>query len=485
MTNNNLDPLTSRLKPIVSAVRNSLGVVVLAAPLLVFPDTVEAAFVPVTDEQVVNSETSGDQSYPSMAMDADGDFVVVWVSDGKGDDSVGDGDDGSIHGQRFNADGDAQGDEFQVNSYTTGWQTYPSVAMDADGDFVVVWESFGQDGDNTGIYGRRYNDNGVALDTEFLVNSHTISRQNRPSVAMDADGDFVVVWQSYNQDGFYESVFGQRYNAAGVAQGTEFPVNSATTGRQEEPSVAMDADGNFVVAWTSDGKGDDSVGDGDNRGISGQRYNFAGVPQDGEFQVNSYATDDQDSPSVAMDADGDFVVVWQSYNQDGSYESVFGQRYNVGGVTQGGEFPVNSYTTGWQNHPSVAMDALGNFAVVWQSYDTPPDSDDYGVFARTYRASGTPDQSKEFLVNQEVLGNQRRPVVAMDDDGDNMAIAWDSYADPAPPGRSGSDVILRTYHETVPTAVPTQSMVHTGLLAGLLALLGLGAQRRRLRPKRE
>lgn len=29
--------------------------------------------------------------------------------------------------------------EFRVNSYTTDYQCYPSVATDQDGDFVVTW----------------------------------------------------------------------------------------------------------------------------------------------------------------------------------------------------------------------------------------------------------------------------------------------------------------------------------------------------------
>jgi len=39
------------------------------------------------------------------------------------------------------------GPEFLVNTYTTSGQSLPSVAMDADGDFVVAWTSGGQDGD--------------------------------------------------------------------------------------------------------------------------------------------------------------------------------------------------------------------------------------------------------------------------------------------------------------------------------------------------
>jgi hypothetical protein len=71
----------------------------------------------------------------------------------------------------------------------------PSVAVDANGDFVVVWSSDGQDGDSYGIYGQRFDASGIPQGAEFLVNTHTTDAQSQPSVAMDADGDFVVVWR--------------------------------------------------------------------------------------------------------------------------------------------------------------------------------------------------------------------------------------------------------------------------------------------------
>ena len=40
----------------------------------------------------------------------------------------------------------AAAEETQVNTYTVNAQGDPSVAMDADGDFVVTWESNGQSG---------------------------------------------------------------------------------------------------------------------------------------------------------------------------------------------------------------------------------------------------------------------------------------------------------------------------------------------------
>ena len=82
---------------------------------------------------------------------------------------------------------------------------------------------------------------------EFRVNSTTADSQTTASMAMDADGDFVVAWQSNLQDGSGNGIFAQRYNAAGVAQGVEFRVNTTTANFQVSPDIAMDADGDFVV----------------------------------------------------------------------------------------------------------------------------------------------------------------------------------------------------------------------------------------------
>jgi hypothetical protein len=97
--------------------------------------------------------------------------------------------------------------------------------MDADGDFVIAWQSFAQDGSNYGVYAQRYNAAAVPQGTEFRVNTHVSDRQESPSVAMDGQGNFAVLWQSNLQDGAQRGVYGQAYNAAGIAQGGEFRVN--------------------------------------------------------------------------------------------------------------------------------------------------------------------------------------------------------------------------------------------------------------------
>ena len=159
---------------------------------------------------------------------------------------------------------------------------------------------------------------GDPLGPEFRVNTFITGDEIASSVARDPSGNFVVVWNS-PQDGSSDGVFGQRYNGSGVPLGSEFRVNTYTTGFQEFPSVAADSTGNFVAVWHSNQEG--SVG------IVGQRFASSGAPLGSEFRVNTYTTGNQYFPSVAADSAGNFVVVWTSYGQDGSGLGIFAQRY--------------------------------------------------------------------------------------------------------------------------------------------------------------
>ena len=183
---------------------------------------------------------------PRVASDAAGDFVVVWRSLRPGRQRL------RHLRPAVQRSASPRGASSRSTPTTTGDQFAPAVAMDAAGDFVVAWNSdASQDGSNYGVYAQRYNAAGVAQGGEFQVNTYTTSSQACPAVAMDAAGDFVVAWQSYGQDGSGYGVYAQRYNAAGTAQGSEFRVNTYTTNAQRFPTVAMDAAGDFVVAWAA------------------------------------------------------------------------------------------------------------------------------------------------------------------------------------------------------------------------------------------
>ena len=188
----------------LAAVRTCLLVFTLLA---VNPCRVWAQGDPLGPEFRVNTYTTSIQHHPSIAAIPNGGFVVVWQSEQ-------DGSSYGVFGQRYASFGAALGTEFRVNTYTTSQQWYPSVAVDASGSFVVVWSSVGQDGSSSGVFGQRYVSSGAPLGAEFRVNTHTTSDQRFPSVAADSAGNFVVVWQSYNQDGSGDGVLGQRHDSS-------------------------------------------------------------------------------------------------------------------------------------------------------------------------------------------------------------------------------------------------------------------------------
>jgi hypothetical protein len=158
------------------------------------------------------------------------------------------------------------GGEFRVNTYTTSAQRRPAIGKRVGG-FVVTWHSDGPDGSLYGIRGQRYASDGSAQGAEFAVNTYTTEYQYWPRMSMNARGSFVVTWNSYGQDGSEWGAFGKRFDANGVAQGAEFQANTYTTGYQGVSSIQMDDVGNYVVAWHSD---QDPTGGG--RGVYAQRF---------------------------------------------------------------------------------------------------------------------------------------------------------------------------------------------------------------------
>ena len=339
----------------------------------IYAQRYDASGVVQGSEFKVNTYTTFDQYDASITTLSNGGFVVSWAS-------LQDGSGLGIYAQCYDANGVAQGSEFKVNTYTTIDQTNSSITALSNGGFLVTWSSTGQDGSGLGIYAQRYDTNGIAQDSEFRVNTYTTIDQTNPSIAALSNGSFVVSWESSAQDGSGTGIYAQRYNVNGVAQGSEFKVNTFIAGDQTDSSiVALSGDG-FVVTWASSGQ------DGNGAGIYAQRYNFNGVAQGSEFKVNTFIAGDQTDPSIAaLNGDG-FVVTWASSGQDGSGTGIYAQRYNVNGVAQGSEFKVNTFITGDQTNPSVIGLTNGGFVVSWSSSNQ--DGSGQGVYAQRYDANG-------------------------------------------------------------------------------------------------
>lgn len=329
----------------------------------------------MTVDTLINTNTQGNQSSPAITSLKDGGFVVVWVSSDSGSDS-------GIYAQGYDENGVAKGAEFRVNTSTFGSQD-PSITALNDGGFVVSWTGVTLEEDfSLGIYARRYDADWIAQGAEFHVNTVTSDTQWKSSIAGLNNGGFVVTWTSVGQDGSDSGIYAQRYDANGLAQGSEFLVHSDSKwiGNKVLPSVGSLKNGGFVVSWTSDGE------DGSETGIYGKLYNADGSEKSDSFLINTYTNSDQGYPVITALNNGDFVVSWMSLNQDGEYMGVYAKIFNAAGMAQGSEFLLNTFTAGNQAYPSITVHEDGGFIATWQSDNQ--DGNGIGIFGKRFDAKG-------------------------------------------------------------------------------------------------
>lgn len=337
----------------------------------------------------INTYTTGDQFAPEITALTNGGFVVTWTSEGQ------DGGAYVIYGQRYDANGVAQGNEFLVNTTTTS-SYLPSVTTLTSGGFVVTWSSEAP-GSKFHIYGQRFDANGITNGSEFLVSTNTTHSQSSSSITALTNGGFVVVWISDAQDGSDYGIYGQRFDANGAAQDSEFHINTTTTTTysQSSPLITALTNGGFVVTWISEGQ--DSKFD-----IYGQRYDANGIAQAGEFRVNTTTTTSSLDHSIVALTNGGFVATWSSGSSSSDGFGIYGQRFDVNGVAQGNEFLVNTTTTRSESSPSITALTNGSFVITWSSVDQDGKNDIYG---QRFDANGVA-QGSEFLVNTYTFGNQ-------------------------------------------------------------------------------
>ncbi|HNH34547.1 MAG TPA: Calx-beta domain-containing protein, partial [Rhodocyclaceae bacterium] len=312
-----------------------------------------------------------------------------------------------------------QGGEGQVNTHTIDDQDYPDITRLADGGWVIAWQSYGQDYEaDEGVFFQRYAANGTAVGGETQANTYVQSDQMDVTVAGLQGGGWVVLWESWNEDGYQDGVFGQVYDVDGNVVGSEFQANVTTDGDQDNASVTVLADGNFVVAW------DSADLDGFSEGTVGRLFDTDGTPLSGEFQISPSEGDSRDkNPRIAALADGGFAATFDTYDAGGGLKNVGMRLFNADGTTRTPVIPVNQETANDQWRSAITSLAGGNFVVAWESLGQ--DGDGYGVYARLFNAGGAA-LGNEFRLNQETFDDQDTVAVAALTDGGFVA-AWSSY----------------------------------------------------------
>ena len=355
----------------------------------------------------VNTHTTWDQKDAAIATDAAGSFVVVWNSYRQ------DGDSGGIFGQRFDPNCRSLGSEFQVNTTTPGNQTEPSVAIDAVGSFVVAWHGPGISEED--IFAQRFDPNGQPFGVEFQVNSRTESRQRYPKVTMNTAGAFTVVWEGEKVEAESSTwvICCRLYDVNGTDVGGEFEVNLEADSRY--PDVAVDGSGNFAVVWMQENS---------NNSIIARLYDADGTARMEPFEVSTIRFSSITRPSIAMSDNGHFVVAWDGDPNLASLDDVHARLYEPNGTAMAEQFTINADRPGVQQYPAVAMNDSREFVIVWNSR-VDPNVNERDIFGRRYDSLGRA-VSGEFQVNTYAEADQRYPAVAMKESGEFVAV-WESH----------------------------------------------------------
>jgi hypothetical protein len=379
----------------------------------------------------VNTQTFREQVTPTAAALDSGGFVVAWASFGN------DGDNSGIFAQRYDAGGAPVGAEFQVNTTTLSSQVQPAAAGLHGGGFVIAWASLGETGGSSfEVMAQRYDAAGARVGGQFRVNDVTSNAQLAPAIGGLDDGGFVVAWQSLNQGvtGFH--IFAKRYDATGAPIGAcpggscEFRVDNLTKGQQVDPAVAGLAGGGFVVTWTGQGSG--AVGDDE---VYVAQYDASGAvvrPVALLRSAQGAPEQDQRTTAVARWRDG-FVACWVSQSTNSNGLDVFLQAFTADGVPVFGsrEVAVNITVVGDQAAPAIVNLSDGSIVVAWQ---------DASQGTRIIRAQrydhGLVSVGRELDVSTIVDGSVANPALAAQSDG-AFAVAWEATGNAADLSSSG------------------------------------------------
>ena len=405
---------------------------------------------------IANTYTSGDQYNSVVVKLQDGGYMVFWNSQDSSLSVSQDGDATGVFGQRFSANDEPVGREFLVNVNTAGHQgnTYDNNSilhlLDADlmldGNVVVTWQH--QESEIHAVVV----DKNQGFFSEERVNTNINNNQRNPSTTYLPNGEWVVVWESQNQDGSGYGIFGQRFDNLGYKKGPEFQINTTVVQNDQlNTSVTTLKDGDFVVTWQADTGA--AITGGKQDQIYMRRYNPDGSPDasnptmlTSEVLVNTKDTYNQSKPEVTALNDGGWMIVWQS--DDGGLLdrewNIRAQRYTATGAKNGAEMIIAQGSID-QDTPSVTTLANGNVVTVWEHDNGLTNTNREDVHFSIHNPATGATLVTDRIALQGTDGMQHEPSVTALNNG-NFVITWTSATHPKDQDSSG--IVGRIYDAT-------------------------------------
>lgn len=371
----------------------------------------------------------------SVARNSSGAFVVVWLANHQ------------LLGRRFSSNAQPLDDGFVIDEFGVPTSpnpsvidTTPDVAIDDAGDFVVVWSEVNyaiptvRQRSLARVMARRYTADGHAAAAKFPVDTRIdgpgaalfspVSFALSPSVAMNRNGRFVIGWTNtdsiqltplspYSSDGA-QTVLTQVFAANGVPVGRAQvaatvrvqtidlhapPVPIAGAGLRSERhiatdalDVAIDADGDYGVAWVQQGSAEAfayltngslysprDIGvelDRETSRLLTRRYHANGTPSTlgpvlAAASAEPYSRIDAAirRPSLAMRDDGSFVLGWSQRFRD--QDRILARRFDSRGFPASDAITIAADEAFPTTDLAISKSGNGGFVAAWIDLQVP------------------------------------------------------------------------------------------------------------------
>lgn len=172
---------------------------------------------------------------PKIAVDDDGNAMAVWVQNST---SL------EIRANRFTPD-NGWGTAKTIEAVNTGNAFRPQIAVDDDSNAMAVWQK-GPIGSFKIRASRFTPDNGWSA-AETIEDDNDRKNSLTPQIAVDDDGNALVVWKQGEDEDMPRNILANRFTPNN-GWSTPETIESAP-GNAEDPQVAVDGAGNALAVW--------------------------------------------------------------------------------------------------------------------------------------------------------------------------------------------------------------------------------------------
>ncbi|MBC7475419.1 MAG: hypothetical protein H7263_14105, partial [Candidatus Sericytochromatia bacterium] len=209
-----------------------------------------------------------------------------------------------------------------INSSLPFDQTDASISkINSSGSCFVVWQD--NRSGNYDIYGRKVtieSDGSISFDTESIINQGTTNNQEKPSIALDDNGNGLIVWQD-NRFGNYD-IYGRKISRYSLSTSNPEFIISNASGDKKLPNVKLDSKGDGIVTWDDAGTSRTPVVSGTD--IYAKKIKSY-APIGNDYKVDNDTTLAQSNNSLSINDSGNGFISWQDL-RDSSDVNIYGRR---------------------------------------------------------------------------------------------------------------------------------------------------------------